>query len=379
MAGSCRVIDEFAKDNLLGRLRRDRRALLWKLDDLSEYDARRPLTETGTNLLGLVKHVATVEARYFGEVFDRPYPEPLPRWQDYDGSDLWATEDETRDQIIGFYRRAWEHSDATINELPLDAPGHVPWWPEPYPNTNLFAIMLHVLGEAIRHAGHADILREGLDGRTGLRVENEKRIDEEARAAYFARIEQAARSAGSRECTYRRPGCGTMHMQEGPLVDEGPIDVIRLEGEGNSVILRLTGRERPDGQDAGDALTGEFLVDTPFVRGSLKTWVLPDDLRHWQEALDALDAGQDIAWRENTRGPEVFIERDLEEERAHVTIRDASSSLTTVTVTVPLVDAWFDDAYSRLDRAWRTWHLTNDGQGSPSAIVDATVDSPGSS
>ncbi|MCF3131710.1 DinB family protein [Streptomyces olivochromogenes] len=189
------MIDAFAKGNLHGRLRRDRKALLWKLDGLSEYDARRPLTATGTNLLGLVKHVATVEARYFGEVFDRPSPEPLPRWQDSNGSDLWATEHETRDQIIGFYRRTWEHSDATINELPLDAPGHVPWWPEPYPNTNLFAVMVHVLGESIRHAGHADILREGLDGRTGVRAENEQQIDEEARAVYCAKIEQAARSA----------------------------------------------------------------------------------------------------------------------------------------------------------------------------------------
>lgn len=189
------MIYDFAKDNLHERLRRDRKALLWKPDGLSEYDARRPLTATGTNLLGLVKHVATVEARYFGEVFDRPSPEPLPRWQDSDGSDLWATEDETRDQIIGFYQRTWEHSDATINELPLDAPGHVPWWPEPYADTNLFAVMVHVLGESIRHAGHADILREGLDGRTGMRAELEKPIDEEARAAYCAKIEQAARSA----------------------------------------------------------------------------------------------------------------------------------------------------------------------------------------
>ncbi|WP_204004944.1 DinB family protein [Micromonospora lutea] len=189
------MIDEFAKANLHGRLRRDREALLWKLDGLSEYDARRPLTATGTNLIGLVKHVATVEARYFGEVFDRPCPDPLPRWQDSNGSDLWATENETRDQIIAFYRRTWQHSDATINELPLDAPGHVPWWPEPYADTNLFAIMVHVLGESIRHAGHADILREGLDGRTGLRAEHEQQIDEEARAAYRAKIEQAARSA----------------------------------------------------------------------------------------------------------------------------------------------------------------------------------------
>ncbi len=195
MAGSCRVIDECAKDSLHGRLRRDREALLWKLDGLSEYDTRRPLTATGTNLLGLVKHVATVEARYFGEVFGRPSPEPLPRWQDHDGSDLWAAEDESRDQIVGFYRRTWEHSDATIDELPLDAPGHVPWWPEPCPNTNLFAVMVHVLGESIRHAGHADILREGLDGRTAMRAEYERPIDEEARAAHRAKIERAARSA----------------------------------------------------------------------------------------------------------------------------------------------------------------------------------------
>lgn len=189
------MIDEFAKENLHGRLRRDREALLWKLDGLSEYDARRPLTATGTNLLGLVKHVATVEARYFGEIFDRPSPEPLSRWQDSDGSDQWAAEGETRDQIVGFYRRTWEHSDATIDELPVDAPGHVPWWPEPYTHTNLFAVLVHVLGETVRHTGHADILREGLDGRTGLRPEHEQRIDEEARAAYRAKIERAARAA----------------------------------------------------------------------------------------------------------------------------------------------------------------------------------------
>lgn len=189
------MIEEFAKGNLLSRLRRDREALLWKLDGLSEYDSRRPLTVTGTNLLGLVKHLATVEARYFGEVFDRPSPEPLPRWEDSDGSDLWASRHETREEIIRFYRRTWEHSDRTINELPLDAPGHVPWWPEPYPNTKLFAVMVHVLSESIRHAGHADILREGLDGRTGVRAEHEKEIDVGARAAHFAKIEQAARSA----------------------------------------------------------------------------------------------------------------------------------------------------------------------------------------
>jgi hypothetical protein len=90
MASSCHVTDDLAKDYLHRRLRSTRQALVWKLDGLSEYDVRRPLTATGTNLLGLVKHVATWEARYLGETFDRPFPEPLPRWQDADGSDLWA-------------------------------------------------------------------------------------------------------------------------------------------------------------------------------------------------------------------------------------------------------------------------------------------------
>ena len=94
------MIDEFAKEYLHGELQWTREALVWKLDGLSEYDVRRPLTPTGTNLLGLVKHLATWEARYLGEIFNRPFPEPLPRWQDSDGSDLWVTESESREQII---------------------------------------------------------------------------------------------------------------------------------------------------------------------------------------------------------------------------------------------------------------------------------------
>lgn len=188
------MIDDFAKDYLHRQLTVIRETLVWKLDGLSEYDVRRPLTVTGTSLLGLVKHMATLEAWYFGEVFGRPSPEPLGRWQDADGSDLWAAPDETRDQIIDFYRRAWRHADATIGALPISAPGHVPWWSRP--NVTLFKILVHVLQETTRHAGHADILREGLDGRTGVAAEYaEEEIDPEARAAYRAEVERAARAA----------------------------------------------------------------------------------------------------------------------------------------------------------------------------------------
>jgi hypothetical protein len=184
------VIDDFAKDCLLGRLKGIRKALVWKLDGLSDYDIRRPLTATGTNLLGLVKHMATLEAWYFGEVFGRPFPRTLGRWQDADGSDLWVTPGETHDEIIDFYQCAWWHSDATVRELSLDVPGHVPWWSRS--EVKLFTIMIHVLQETTRHAGHADILREHLDGRTGLMPEYDEQIDTAAREAYRAKLERVA-------------------------------------------------------------------------------------------------------------------------------------------------------------------------------------------
>src|SRR3954469_2598915 len=111
------MIDDFAKAYLLDDLRWTRESLLSKLDGLSEYDVRRPLTATGTNLLGLVKHLALAEARYFGGVFRRPFPDPIPRWDDAaaNRAHLWVTEHETRGEVVAHYRRTWEHADATID------------------------------------------------------------------------------------------------------------------------------------------------------------------------------------------------------------------------------------------------------------------------
>lgn len=103
------------------------------------------------------------------------------------------TEGETREQVIGFYRSAWEHADATILALPIDAPGHVPWWPRP--DVTLLSIMVHVLSDTTRHAGHADISREQLDGQTGVAAGHQDQIDVPAREARYAKIEQSARAA----------------------------------------------------------------------------------------------------------------------------------------------------------------------------------------
>ncbi|MGK5742715.1 DinB family protein [Micromonospora sp. URMC 103] len=192
------MIDDFAKEYLHSDLRDIRETMLWKLDGLPEYDVRRPLTVTGTNLLGLVKHLSVTESWYFGEVFDRPFPERLPRWDDVREHDslMWATEHETREEIIDRYRRVWKHSDATITALAVDSPGHVPWWPRP--DVKLFNILVHVLAETSRHAGHADILREQLDGATGVAAWD---ADTQHDAAFWearrARIERAAKAAAT--------------------------------------------------------------------------------------------------------------------------------------------------------------------------------------
>ena len=177
-----------------------REALVWKLDGLSEYDIRRPMTPTGTNLLGIVKHVASVEAGYLGEIMGRLFSEPLP-WSD-DGAepnaDMWATADETRDDIVGLYRRVWANSDTTIESLDLEAIGVVPWWPEGNNQVTLHGLLIHMIAETQRHAGQADIVRETIDGAAGLRADNDTLAEGDAAwwADYRDRVEAAARAAG---------------------------------------------------------------------------------------------------------------------------------------------------------------------------------------
>jgi uncharacterized damage-inducible protein DinB len=189
------------KADLHRYLQRGRDALLWKLDGLSEYDARRPMTPTGTNLLGLIKHVASVEAGYFGETFGRPFDEPMP-WFAEDAepnADMWATAEESRQYIVDLYHRTSEHADATINALTLDAVGHVPWWPAERSEVTLHRVLVHMIAETERHAGHADIVRELIDGAVGVRPDNDNMApgDAESWQSYRTRLEQVARDVES--------------------------------------------------------------------------------------------------------------------------------------------------------------------------------------
>ncbi len=188
------------KGDLHDYLQEARDAVLWKLDGLSEYDIRRPLVPTGTNLLGLVKHLASVEFGYFGDVFGRPYDEPLP-WMAEGAeanADMWATADQSREEIVGLYRRAWAHSDATISALALDTIGRVPWWGADHNEVTLHKVLVHMIAETHRHAGQADIVRELIDGAAGLLPGNDN-LPPRDRAwweSYRARLERVAQEAG---------------------------------------------------------------------------------------------------------------------------------------------------------------------------------------
>ncbi len=147
------------KESLQVSLDRHRDAVLWKLDGLDDEQLRRPMTPSGTNLLGLVKHLATVEYGWFCTTFGR---ESEPLWFDpYE--DMTVTDDESTANIVAFYGRARAAADRAVAELDLDTAG-TSWSGN---TVSLRWVLIHMLEDTARHAGHMDIVRELIDGATG--------------------------------------------------------------------------------------------------------------------------------------------------------------------------------------------------------------------
>jgi hypothetical protein len=179
--------------------------MLAKLDGLSEYDQRRPMTPTGTNLLGLVKHLAGLEYGYLGESFGRPAPETLAWIADgsvWDGADMWARPEEPSEYLTGLYRRACAHADETITALGLDAPGSVPHWPADRRATTLGVLLIRMVGETAQHAGHADICRELIDGASAPRQAD---YGEDFWRSYLGKVQAAADTFNARLPRVTRP------------------------------------------------------------------------------------------------------------------------------------------------------------------------------
>ena len=142
-----------------------RATLLCKLDGVSDEDLRRPGTASGLTLLGLVKHLADVERGWFREAFAG---ESLPgTWDPGDPGRYWRIEpDETTGDVLSFYQNEVDRAREITGQAGLDdaAAGAAPADQTPY---SLRWIMFHMIEETARHIGHADLLREAIDGQVG--------------------------------------------------------------------------------------------------------------------------------------------------------------------------------------------------------------------
>jgi hypothetical protein len=180
------------KGELHRKLQESRAVLLSKLGGLSEYDRRRPMTPTGTNLLGLVKHLAGLEYGYLGESFGRPAPEKMSWIEDgtiWQGADMWAKPEESSEYIVGLYQRACAHADRVVTALDLEAPGSVAHWPADRRETTLGVLLIRMVSETAHHAGHADIVRELIDGKGGP---DHGDFDQATWREYLAEVQAAA-------------------------------------------------------------------------------------------------------------------------------------------------------------------------------------------
>ena len=189
------------QETLIGYLQQSREVMLWKLEGLDEYQVRAPRTPTGTNLLGIVRHLATVELGYFGDCLGRPHGLDLP-WAAPDAepnADLWVPADQSRADVVGLYHTAWAHSAETFAACGRDAPAEVPWWGRQR-HTTLGRLLVHMVNETARHAGQADIVRELIDGAVGHRRDVSNLGDETAAdyARHVARLEANALEARRR-------------------------------------------------------------------------------------------------------------------------------------------------------------------------------------
>jgi uncharacterized damage-inducible protein DinB len=150
------------KESLQGSLNRHRDVVLWKLEGVADADLRRPVVPSGTSLLGLVKHLGSVEYGWFCETFGRP-SDAIPFTEDDPNADLRAEPDETAEQILAYHARARAAADQVITELDVEDTGTA--WHGP--TVTLRWVLIHMVEEYARHAGQLDILRELIDGATG--------------------------------------------------------------------------------------------------------------------------------------------------------------------------------------------------------------------
>lgn len=203
-------------EELLAVLQTHREAALWKTEGLSEWDTRRPLTQSGSTLLGMIKHLATMEYEYFGLCARQPMTVlPWASHLDDDesrASEFYALPAESSDLIVRSYRQLWSETDSAVRALGLSHRVEVPWFgSEP---VSVLRILAHITAETARHAGHMDILRENLDGvvgwAPGVRIVPQRTERETVR--HLAMLEGLARDASGDGVPWTQPTLQTERL-----------------------------------------------------------------------------------------------------------------------------------------------------------------------
>jgi hypothetical protein len=149
-----RLVGSGERETLQALMQYQRESVVRKLDGLSEDDARHEFVDSDTTLLWIVKHLTTAELMWVRSRFAGRGMPP----------DDAITDDDTIASVVSAYRAAWREVDAIAAAAPLDQPCHDVGTET---MVDLRWVLMHLLEETARHAGHADILRELIDGTTG--------------------------------------------------------------------------------------------------------------------------------------------------------------------------------------------------------------------
>ena len=158
------------------------------------------MTPTATNLLGVAFHLASLNAKYFGETFGRPFPREDEFYYRTDENadpqdDLWVRPEATSEWVVGVPRHLGARQ-ADVRDARPGRAGRIPT--EPYAKVTLGEMLVHMVDETARHAGHMDIVRESIDGAAGRYAGDGNIIEGYDWAAYRERVEAGAREAQER-------------------------------------------------------------------------------------------------------------------------------------------------------------------------------------
>ncbi|MDQ1468012.1 MAG: hypothetical protein QOH10_2427 [Actinomycetota bacterium] len=158
------VADE--REALLGYLRQQRLVIRLTAHGLTDDQARATPTVSALSVGGLIKHVAAVERTWVGIVMQRDDS----RQADYEAN-FRLEPSETLAGVLDDYDKVAEETEAVIASIadlgqPVPVPQGVPWFPDDVDAWSVRWVLLHLIQETARHAGHADIVRESIDGAT---------------------------------------------------------------------------------------------------------------------------------------------------------------------------------------------------------------------